>query len=232
MAARAAQHGSLPNRVHTYGKRSLAIVGLTLAWFSVGVATAAPPSTGIFVSRADLVWSDRSTRTTLTEVAVAELVNGDLKGEFLLVDTAGPIATLALARVAETGVGCLRRVSFRVVGAIDHVPADPAHVVVIGPLDAPAPKARLMFLGLAVAGHVAPATVEPLGVAGPGGGEPTYAVDLDGDRVADVFSRRSEQHGPFVNGLAEVRHVEEHWRRARSWKQTRACKWTSVDTLR
>lgn len=213
--------------MRTHGRRLLAITLLT-----VGVAAAAPSSPAIVVSRADILWSDASTRTTFTQVAVAELMNGNLNGRFLLLDAAGPIATLALDRVGKTRVSCLSQVTFRVVGAIHHVPRDPAHVVVIGPMDAPAPKARLMFLGLAVAGHAPSEPVESLGVAAPPGGAPTYAVDLDGDRAADVLVRRGEQHGAFEKGVAQIRHVEEQWQRAREWTRTSACEWTSLDTLR
>ncbi len=205
---------------------------LVMALLTVGVAAAAPRSPAIVVARADILWSDASTRTTFTQVAVAELLNGNVRGQFLLVDTAGPIATLALDHVGKTRVSCLSQVTFRVVGAIHHVPRDPAHVVVIGPIDAPAAKARLMFLGLAVAGHAPSEPVDSLGVTAPPGGAPTYAVDLDGDRAADVLVRRGEEHGAFDKGVAQVRHFEEQWQRARAWSRTGACEWTSLDTLR
>jgi hypothetical protein len=206
-----------------------------MSLLSAGVAAAkpsAPPVDLIEVARADIAWTDASARTTFTQVTVDALLGGTLNARYLLVDTAGPIATLTLDRATKTRAACLSQGTFRVGGAIHHVPRDPAHVVVVGPLDASAAKPRLMFVGLARAGRPASEAAEPLGVAPPPGGEPLYAVDLDGDRVADLVHRRQEQHGAFDKGIAPVRHSLEAWQRAASWTRTRLCEWTTVDTLR
>lgn len=205
---------------------SLAIIALT-AGLSVAGATSPAP----MVARADIMWSDPANRTTFTEVHVPELMQAAVGDRFVLLDTAGTVATLEVVRVGKTAGACLGQATFRVVGAIDHVPRD-SHVVVVGPLAGAQPKARLLFLGLAVAGHAASEPAEPLGLAPPPGGDPTYAVDLDGDGKADLLIRRREQHGPFVKGSAKVQHYEEQWRRERKWSRTRACTWTSIDTIR
>ncbi len=106
------------------------------------------------------------------------------------------------------------------------------HVVVVGPLAAPPARARLMALGLARAGS-SPGAIprEAPGVPLPedrADDQIGFAVDLDGDRTADVVTTADRRSLPASGrGTFRVEHRQRTWTRAgRTWTSAAGTAWT------
>lgn len=204
----------------------ISICATLLLASSVGVAAPRGP----LLAHADLVLADPPKRDQLKSVLVAAWPVAPEPGTYVLLDVRGVVARLTFDPQRTRSFGqCPHRLELAVEGTAERVPGPTDHVVVLGPL-AKVGLPRLLFLGLARGGHVATAMAEPLGVEGPPGPPPTYAVDLDGDGTGDLVLTKKESSGAVVRGAFEVQHEVRVLRRdGKRWREAAKCQWTRSD---
>jgi hypothetical protein len=162
-----------------------------------------------------------------------EVAGAPLSGRYFVLDTNGLRCEARLVRSREL------RSSLLVAGSPPHhyelrarracesaTPLEIEHLAAVGPL------ARVMAIGLAVAG-LDPGTVseEAPGAPMPAGriqDQIELAIDLDGDRAADVLSFAHQRDTPARSrGAFRVEHHREVWSRSdRGWAMTVSIDWT------
>ncbi len=157
-------------------------------------------------------------------------------GVYLVIDERGPLARLEVTRATQGDSGLvgmeLTPKTPWLRGPPERDTAISTHYVVVGPFGEGRPCARLMFLGLARAGHAASRPADPPGRALPGNRGPRYAVDLDRDGKADliryIFSRGSSMKGP----ISIRRFAGETWRHdGRRWSRIEQRQWEQSDLI-
>jgi len=208
------------------------VAALLIAGTTVAVAS---PVRGPLLAGADLIFHDPAKRDRLERVVVEAWPERPTPGLYLLLDTQGVIAELELQdeRTRSRG-GCPFHVELGLLhGVAARVPAQGDHVVVVGPIHEKLHRARLLRFGLALAGHVASAASEPLGLAPPPSGVPSYAVDLLGDGTRRIALVIRDAQGPVAQGRFEVTHERTVWRRdsgtAGGWREAARCAWKAWD---
>lgn len=153
-------------------------------------------------------------------------------GTYLLLDTQGTVARLALESARGRADACPYSAVFVVEGALTRTPTAAEHLVVMGPVQDARATGRLLFRGLPTAGHGASRAPEPLGVRAPGGAEPLYAVDTNGDNVADLAMTWIRKFGEVKNTKLDRKEIAETFQhQAREWAMTAHCSWHEADLV-
>lgn len=153
-------------------------------------------------------------------------------GTYLLLDTQGVVARLALESARGKADACPYSAVFAVEGGLSRTPAAADHLVVMGPVQDAHASGRLLFRGLATAGHPASRAPEPLGVRAPAGAEPLYAVDTNGDGVADLAMTWVRKFGEVKNTKLDRKEIAESFQhQAREWAMTAHCSWHEADLV-
>jgi len=166
-----------------------------------------------------------------------EVAAAPVRGRYFLLDLSGVLCEARLVRsreltsMLESGVAPYQY-ELRVTGAqpcFTQSLDNERHVVAIGPLARRPQAARLMAMGLALAGHpTGSVPIDPPGVALPHTDHLEYAVDLDGDGRVDLVSGVTVRPLPSrTRGSLRVEHRRQTWARAqRRWLQTVNTGWT------
>lgn len=110
---------------------------------------------------------------------------------------------------------------------------DVPHLVGIGPLSSSLPRARLLLASLARAGLTADAPHEAESGRVPADLPVRYAVDLDGDNIADLLSSYESTREPDDSTPWLRYHVSAKTllRVEGSWREVEACEWTEEELV-
>jgi hypothetical protein len=175
---------------------------------------------------------DPSRRPSFSRVAVTMTPAEPPPGTYLLLDTQGPVARLALESARGRADACPYSAVFVVEGGLSRTPLTSDHLVVLGPVQDARATGRLLFRGLATAGHPAGRAPEALGVRAPGGAEPLYAVDTNGDNVADLAMTWVRKFGEVKNTKLDRKEIAESFQhQGREWAMTAHCSWHEADLV-
>jgi hypothetical protein len=112
-------------------------------------------------------------------------------------------------------------------------PEGSVHAVGVGPLSSSLPRARLLLTGLARAGLSADAPDEAQSGRVPADLPVRYAVDLDGDDLADLLSTYMRNLVPRAGPHRLRYHVSAKTllRVAGAWREVEACDWTEEELV-
>jgi hypothetical protein len=178
---------------------------------------------------------DTTTSTGRVTVLLSDrMLSRPSPGNYLLVDIEGRLGEARILLDRVRGLTQRLEPPFHVELEWETPPLRDAHssgmIAAVGPLRATLPSARLMRTGMAsgfVDGEIrAEAVVAPRG-------QPTYAVDLDGDARADAvgyFERR--EGGPVAPHELGWTAIAESWRRrAEQWERIEYCSWDGMDLI-
>jgi hypothetical protein len=210
-----------------------------VSFTDLGVCRTAPPM--ILVGGAEIVREtssqaasppSSSERPKFSRVTVAMTPAEPPAGTYLLLDTQGVVARLALEAARGKADACPYSAVFVVEGGLNRTPSATEHLVVMGPVQDARATGRLLFRGLPTAGHPSGRVPEPLGVRPPGGAEPLYAVDTNGDAVADLAMTWVRKFGELKNTKLDRKEIAESFQhQAREWAMTAHCSWHEADLV-
>ncbi|MDQ3037099.1 MAG: hypothetical protein M3Y87_32190 [Myxococcota bacterium] len=171
------------------------------------------------------------------EMLGEEVAAAPARGRYFVLDFSGVLCEARLVRsreltaMLETGVAPYQY-ELRVAGAQPcwtRTLDNERHIVAVGPLTRRPQGARLMAMGLALAGHpTGSVPIDTPGVALPNSEHVEYAVDLDGDGRVDLVSRVTVRPLPSrTRGSFRIAHHRETWSRTpTTWLQTVSTAWT------
>ncbi len=155
-------------------------------------------------------------------------------GRYFLLDRGGLRCEARLVRSRSLESSMLvagpapHQVELRAMGPCGTASVGSEILVAVGPLARRPTRGRLLAIGLALAGSVAGSIPpEPLGAAPPDGVTEGFelAVDLDGDRAADLLSRQARRALPARRGSLRIEHHRETWARSGGWTRTIDATW-------
>jgi hypothetical protein len=179
------------------------------------------------------------------EVLGEEVIGAPRPGRYFVLDFQGLLAEVRVFRSREltssmvSGGSPPHQYELRLVGRPARgawsydPPNDTGHIVAVGPLREVPTRGRLMRMGLALAGLAADAPQDAPGVPLPPGIAPdelTYAIDLDGDAAADLFSYGGDRDLPTTERyMIRTGHHREMWSRASgAWSRTATLDWETT----
>ena len=154
------------------------------------------------------------------QVLAHDLAVAPAAGAYLLISSAGPVGVLALDRTRSNGGGCPYEAELHLVDPPASPPATSGGFAVLGPID-PSSSATSTLLAR-----------DALGVAGPAGVSPRIAIDVDGDRKADLITAVASTHGAYVHGVAKGTATVDVWSRAgKRWSRAYRCRYPTTSYI-
>jgi len=199
---------------------------------AASIASADCPDDGATANAVHLMSADLLAMDSTSWVVTAQAYGRPpADASYALLDEEGLVATLSVTNVRGSGPHSVQLAIARWKRQpASRVEASNTHHVVVGPVDGDAECARLMFLGLARGGSLASRTPDAPGRSLPRDG-PQYAVDLDGDRRADLVRYVRSTSGELRDHVIRSRGTGEVFRFRRRWRRTARARWHTEDLV-